>query len=379
MEEFGWNTAQWGIILSAFFVGYAILQIPAGWLSDKYGGVKTLAFGTGWWSLFTIATAWARTIPTMAVVRALLGAGEAVNFPSHTAVTSRWIPVQERGRAQALNLSGMAFGTAFTIPVVAWIVKSFGWRWAFYSFGVVGFIWCIIWLWYVKDDPRQHPGVSPEELDYIRAGEREERLTNIDWNRILRSGPVWGLTVNYFFQNYCWYLYLTWLPGYLVMARHFDLMKTGIYAMLPYIGSFIAMNFGGWVCDKLAPVVGLTKSRKYVMYSAFAGCAVFLYFAARAQSPYTAVILITLSVFFLSLNYAPFWALPIDLGPRSAGVISGIMNTSGTLAGIIAPGLTGWIVQASGSWVYALTVAVVMALLGIIVCAVGVSAERVTD
>ncbi|MGP8051141.1 MAG: MFS transporter [Desulfobaccales bacterium] len=379
MKEYGWTTTQWGSILSAFFVGYLILQIPAGWLADKIGGKRVLAAGVGWWSFFTMATCWAPSFNIMWIFRSMLGVGEAVTFPAITAIASQWVSGKERARAQAWNLSGMALSLAFTVPVVAWIISRFGWRAAFYSFGALGFVWTAVWLWYAKDNPADHPAVNQAELQHIAEESRPKSLGGANWGLVLRKGPVWALTVNYFCQNYSWYLYLAWLPAYLVMARGFSIMKMGIYGMLPYLGAFVATNLAGYVSDRLINVVGVSRARKYIMCAAFGGSGLFMFLGSQAASGGMAVVWITLSVSFLSMNFSSFWALPIDLGPKSAGLISGLMNTSGTVAGIIAPLLTGWLVAVTGSWIAALDVAVGLAILGIVICALFISAEQVVD
>ncbi|OAT86334.1 MFS transporter [Desulfotomaculum copahuensis] len=384
MKEFGWNTAQFGVILSAFFIGYAILQIPSGWLSDHIGGRRVLAAGMGWWSLFTMLTPAGNTIGLMTLIRSLLGFGEAVTFPAITSVVSCWMSPSERARAQGFNLSGMLIGSGLTIPLVAWIVKSFGWQWTFYSFGIVGIIWTIIWLKYVTDNPAEHPGTSQDELNEICQGEnlndqvRAEQASG-NLGSILKSKSVWGLALAYFMQNYNWYLILTWLPGYLVMARGFNLIKTGIYGMFPYLGAFLFANLAGQVSDRLSKHYGSTKARKIILYISFAGSAVFLYLGAHAVSPIMAVVFITVCVSFVGMNFAPFWALPVDMAPRNAGFVSGFMNTSGTIAGILAPMLTGFIVNATGSWIYALSIAMVCSILGIVINLALISAKPVTE
>ncbi|KLU60094.1 putative sulfoacetate transporter SauU [Peptococcaceae bacterium CEB3] len=379
MKEHGWNAEQWGSILSAFFVGYLILQIPAGWLADKIGGKRVLAAGVGWWSIFTGLTPVVGSLSGLWFVRALMGVGEAVTFPAETAIASRWVPLKERARSQAWNLSGMALSLAVSVPISAWIISKFGWPSVFYISAVIGLLWVIFWLVFGKDYPSQHKWVNAEELALIEQGRSEKKSSQADWRAVAKAGPVWALAINYFFQNYSWYLYLTWLPGYLVMARHFSILKMGIYGMLPYLGGFVAANLAGNISDKLIPRVGVTKARKYIMYAAFGGSAIFLYLGAIAGSGGMAVLWISLAVSFLTMNFSSFWALPIDLGPKNAGLISGLMNTFGTIAGIIAPILTGFIVTTTGSWVYALSVAVGLSVVGIIVCALFVTGEQVVD
>lgn len=379
MKEHGWNTAQWGSILSAFFVGYLILQIPAGWIADKIGGKRVLAVGVAWWSIFTAVTPFAKSLNSLWIVRALMGLGEAVTFPAETAIASNWVPSKERARSQALNLSGMALSLAVSVPISAWIISTYGWPAAFYFAGLLGLIWTLFWLWYAKDRPSDHPKVNQEELVLIGKGHGAKKEHSNDMSAVLKSGPVWALAINYFFQNYSWYLYLTWLPGYLVMARHFSILKMGIYGMLPYLGAFVITNLAGYISDRMIPKIGVTRARKYIMYAAFGGSALFLYLGAMAATGGMAVLWITLAVSFLSMNFSSFWALPIDLGPKNAGLISGLMNTFGTIAGIIAPIITGFIVNATGSWVYALSVAIILSIIGIFVCALFVSGKQVVD
>lgn len=379
MKEHGWNAEQWGSILSAFFVGYLILQIPAGWLADKIGGKRVLAAGVAWWSIFTGLTPVAGSLNSLWLMRALMGVGEAVTFPSETAIASKWIPVKERARSQAWNLSGMALSLAVSVPISAWIISRYGWPSVFYISAVIGLIWVAFWLLFAKDHPSQHKLVNSAELALIEQGRTEKTVSQTDWRAVAKAGPVWALAINYFFQNYSWYLYLTWLPGYLVMARHFSILKMGIYGMLPYLGGFVAANLAGNISDKLIPRVGVTRARKYIMYAAFGGSALFLYLGATANSGGLAVLWISLAVSFLTMNFSSFWALPIDLGPKNAGLISGLMNTFGTIAGIIAPILTGLIVTKTGSWIYALSIAVGLSVVGIIVCALFVTGEQVVD
>ena len=269
MKEHGWNAEQWGSILSAFFVGYLILQIPAGWLADKIGGKRVLAAGVAWWSIFTGLTPMAGSLNSLWFVRSLMGVGEAVTFPAETAIASKWIPSKERARSQAWNLSGMALSLAVSVPISAWIISIFGWPSVFYISSLLGLIWVVIWLLFAKDNPSKHKLVNVAELALIEEDQTEKTVSQTNWRAVAKAAPVWALAINYFFQNYSWYLYLTWLPGYLVMARHFSILKMGIYGMLPYLGGFVAANLAGNISDKLIPRVGVTKARKYIMYAVY--------------------------------------------------------------------------------------------------------------
>lgn len=383
MNEFGWNEQQFGLLSSAFFAGYLLLGIPAGWLSDKSGGVKLLGLGVILWSLFTMATPLAWGLTSMIIIRFLLGVGEAINFPSHTSIVARWSPIHSRGRWQGLNMSGMALGVAIAAPITGWISTGYGWHASFYLFGSLGLIWGVIWFIVATDNPKDNRFVTKKELAELEVVSEkiktEAEPVKIQWKKILRTKEVIGITLIYFFQNYNWYLYLTWLPAYFMNERGFTLLATGMFAVFPYLGAFISMNLTGLFSDKLATRVNLTQARRIPIYISFLGTGVFMALGAYTPNEWVALAYITLSVTFLGMNFSTFWTLPIDIGPKSAGTLSGIMNTSGTVAGIIAPALTGALVVAFGSWEFVLFTGAALAILGAILTRAMISAKQVLE
>jgi sugar phosphate permease len=381
MKEFGWNEQQFGLLASSFFAGYLLLGIPAGWLSDKWGGVKFLAIGVFLWTIFTMLTPLAWSFSSMLLIRFLLGVGEAVNFPSHTSIVSRWSPLHVRGRWQGLNMSGMAIGVMIAAPITTWLTQNYSWHTSFYFFGVLGLIWTIVWIWIATDNPKDNRFITESELADMKDMDdtHNKARTKVPWSKMLKVKEVWGITLIYFFQNYNWYLYLTWLPAYLIKARGFTLLKVGYYGMLPWLGAFIAMNLAGFASDYLARKYNLTTARRIPIYVSFLGTAVFMALGAYTPNQWAALAYITLSVTFLGINFAMFWTLPIDVGPKSAGTLSGIMNTSGTLAGIIAPALTGYLIVSLGSWQYVLFIGAALALIGAILTRFMISANRVLE
>lgn len=381
MEAYGWNEQQFGLLSSAFFVGYLLLGIPAGWLSDKSGGVKLLGFGVILWSLFTMATPLAWGLVSMIIIRFLLGVGEAINFPSHTAIVARWSPISSRGRWQGLNMSGMALGVAIAAPITGWISTGFGWQSSFFLFGILGLIWGIIWFVTATDNPKDNKFITKRELEELPP---ENLVTvkepvKIQWKKMFQTKEVVGLTLIYFFQNYNWYLYLTWLPAYFMSERGFTLLATGMFAAFPYLGAFISMNLTGLFSDKLSQRVGLTHARRIPIYISFLGTGIFMALGAYTPNEWVALAYITLSVTFLGMNFSMFWTLPIDIGPKSSGTLSGIMNTSGTIAGIIAPTLTGALIVALGSWQFVLFIGAALAILGAILTRLMISAKQVLE
>jgi sugar phosphate permease len=370
MKHFNWSAAEFGLVQSAFFIGYVFTQIPGGWLADRFGGSKVILAGTLWWSVFVFITPFGATLILMMVIRALMGVGEGVNAPTHTALTAWWMPKKEAGRANGFYYLGMPVGIMITMPLVVWIIGKYGWQMSFYSFAFIGVIWCAVWFRYGCDRPEQHKSISKEEIDYIKSDRDSVEVMEqpTDWKTVFSNKPVWGLAVSYFFNNYLWYLYMTWLPSYLVMGRGFTLVKTGIFAMLPYMVSVISMPIGGYLSDYWTRKYGPHIGRSVPIQIGLAGCGVFLVLGAHTPNAYVAIAYICASVGFLTMNFGPFWSAPLNLSAKDGGVISGLMNTFGTIAGIVAPSVTGFVVTASGNkFEYALYFGAFIALLGVVV------------
>jgi sugar phosphate permease len=346
MKHFGWSAATFGMVQSSFFIGYALTQIPGGWLADRLGGSKVIFWGTIWWSIFVFLTPLAPTLTMMYVVRSLMGLGEGVNAPTHSALTARWMRRSEAARAQSIYYIGMPVGIMITMPTVVWIIQTWGWQMAFFSFAFVGFVWCAFWWWYGRDKPEQHPKISQEELDYIKSDQDSAEVMSqpTDWKAIFTNRGVWGVSLAYFFHNYLWYLYMTWLPSYLVMSRGFTLMKSGLFTVIPYFVACITMPLGGILSDHWTKTYGPNIGKRLPIVIGLGGCGIFLVLAAHTPNAYTAIAYVAASVGFLTLNYGAFWSAAIDLSAKDAGVITGFMNTSGNIAGIFAPTITGMLV-----------------------------------
>lgn len=377
-NEFGWTTAQLGLISSAFFVGYTVFQIPWGKLADKIGGKRTLLFGSAWWSAFTILSVFGTTPALMATIRGLLGAGEAANFPSDTQLTRQWIPQRWRARAVGWNLSAIVLGPLIAAPLTVWLLTTFGWRSVFYFYGVIGFILAAVWAWYGRSRPEQHPKMTPGELERITAAEPNVEQEIIA--RPMRSLRVWGLAISYFFLLYSFYLVLTLLPTYLVQGRGFSTADLALTATIPYAVAFVTMNASGYIIDRL---IGrgwaAGTARRLLIYIGLIGTGLFTVLEALAPTPALAVLGVAIALGFTGLCFSPYWALPIDYSPGSPGLVSGVLNTWGSVAGIVAPAVTGVLVTVTGSWNIALFVSAGSTILGAVVLAVTSRAPRSSD
>src|ERR1700738_4451532 len=298
-KEFGFDKVTMGIIFSAFVWAYAIFQVPGGWLSDRFGARSVLTTIVTYWSVMTAATAAATGAFSFVVIRFLFGIGEAGAFPGATRAMQLWYPRQERGFVQGLTHSASRLGAAIAPPIVVLIVITLGWRSVFYICGAVGLVWSLWWYLSYRNLPEEHGRVNRAELIQIRGvGENgeikpaviEKSAANVPWGTLLRSPNMWAIMCAYFTYVYCLYIFLTWLPSYLVDFRHFTLIKVGMFASLPLFAGVIGDTVGGVATDWLLKKTGSTKiARRTIAIVGLLACAVFMVAAGMTEDPYTAV------------------------------------------------------------------------------------------
>jgi sugar phosphate permease len=351
-EEFGFDIATMGGILASFRWGYALFQIPGGWVGDVLGPRKALTVIVLWWSAFTSMTALSWNALSMRVFRFLFGVGEAGAFPIATRSLSRWMLPTERGFAQGVTHAGSRIGAAMTPPLVVWLILDYGWRMPFFVFGCLGLVWALAWFWYYRDTPAEHTSVNSAELELIQrsagAARPKEKMV-IPWGTILSSGNLWTLCAMYFCYGYCLSVYLDWFPTYLNSHRGFDLKKMGYYASLPLFAGTIGDLLGGWISDWIGHRSGdLRFARKVVAVTGFLIAAGGIVPATLTQNAYTCVWLTCAAFFGLELTVGVSWAVPLDIGGDFAGSVSAVMNTFGNIGGAISPTALAYLVKAYG-------------------------------
>lgn len=351
-KEFGFSLVTIGWILSAFRWGYALFQLPGGWLGDRFGPRRALAGIVVWWSVFTSATALSWNFASMAVVRFLFGVGEAGAFPIATRSLSRWMLPSERGFAQGITHAGSRLGAAMTPPLVVWIMVTYGWRATFLIFGILGIVWAAVWFWYYRDSPEQHPGVNAAELDMIHSsmgGPRKSISKQVPWKKILSSKTLWYLSLMYFCYGYCVSVYLDWFPTYLNSYRHFNLKQMGFYASLPLLAGTTGDLMGGvWSDWWLKKTGNLKMARRGVAVSGFLLAAAGIIPAALTTDSIACVWFSCIAVFGLELTVGISWAVPLDIGGDYAGSAAAVMNTCGNIGGAISPALLAYLVNGYG-------------------------------
>jgi MFS family permease len=363
-KEYGWAPSVIGTMLSAFSLGYLILQPVGGWIADRFGPRRTLAGAMAGWSLWVLLTPIAPTVLWLtAAFRVLLGAFEGPYIPASIAAVARAVPsISKRGRFSAFVQSGAQLGPAAGVFFAGIILSATGSPlWIFVIFGVIGLAGAAGWWSYARnfDDP------VPEgaHADTAEAKERASQAPVSPW-RLLVSPALWPFYIGYFALPYCQYLFLTWLPQYLSHYRHIPLIQASALSALPFLVAFIAVNFAGWGMDWLA-ALGLTKGglhrKLFIALGAVIYAATTL-IAATTASNTLAVTMIIIANAALSFYVIPFWTICTDIAPNQTGTLSGLMNFFGILGATLSPYLTGVIAQATGAFVAPLVLAVCIML-----------------
>jgi len=381
--EYGWDTATQGWVLSSFFVGYLLTQLVGGWCAARIGGRALLTFGVLWWSVFTLLTplAASRSFGALIGARIGMGLGEGVAFPAIYQLLGRWIPLQERARAAALNGSGIPLGTVAATLLTPWLADRFGWPSVFHVCGVAGFLWYALWRFTSSERVEDAPGIHPSEIAYIRAHILPTAAKlQVPWRRILRSGAVWVLVFNHFCSNWGFYVILSWLPRYFADVHGLDLKGTGYASLLPWVVMFAMANVGAQLADGLLRRGrSVTFVRKLMQSVGFFGAAGALLAIGQAHTVPLAIALMCVALGLGSFALSGFGSNHLDIAPRYAGALMGLSNTAGTLPGVIGVAVTGYILAATGSWPLVLGIAAGLYVAGAVTWLLFATGERLFD
>ncbi|KAM7256309.1 hypothetical protein ACFE04_012050 [Oxalis oulophora] len=347
--EYNWNPATVGLIQSSFFWGYLLTQIAGGIWADTVGGKQVLAFGVVWWSLATILTPVAVKLglPFLLVARAFMGVGEGVAMPAMNNILSKWVPVAERSRSLALVYSGMYLGSVTGLAFSPFLIHNYGWPSVFYSFGSLGTVWIVVWLNKAYSSPNDDPTLQPQEKKLIVSNcISKETVKTIPWRLILSKPPVWALIVSHFCHNWGTFILLTWMPTYYHEVLKFNLTESGLFSVLPWLTMALSANFGGWIADTLVSKgYSVTTVRKIMQTIGFLGPAFFLTQLTHIDSPAMAVLCMACSQGTDAFSQSGLYSNHQDIAPRYSGVLLGLSNTAGVLAGVFGTAATGYILQ----------------------------------
>ena len=371
MPAYGMTDQEMGWVFSAFVVGYALFQIPGGWLADRWGVRVVLTGALLWWSICTAFTAMVAAtslaslfgvVGALMLVRFSLGVGEAVALPAFNRAVTNWLPADRRGLGIGIAIGGIGLGSAMTPPIAAWVMVNWGWPTVFFLASLLGIGMAILWWLLSRNHPHQHPWVNTGEQALLTRVPTAATIA-VPWRTFGRTPTIWWLVLSYSCLGYVAYVYLSWFYLYLVNVRGFDVLRGGFYASAPFLAMLVFCPLGGWVTDRLASSYGLTTGRTVAGMTGMvlAGCAIAL--GGVVDSPFLAITSLSFGAGWLYFAVGAYWASTTDLSKAHAGTLSGIMNTGANIGGAISPTLTPWLANQWG-WPVSLGVAAAIAIVG---------------
>ena len=383
--EYGLGNQRLGWIFSAFLIGYAGFQLPAGWLAARFGPRRVLTVGVLWWGIATALTALipsgiAYAIVLLIAIRFALGAGEAVIYPAANQFVARWVPVQERGFINGLIFAGVGAGSGLTPPLLTWLITHHGWRAAFWFSALIGLAAGAVWWLAARDTPEEHSGVSASELREIRDGLTFAPAAQmpaaeippiivtpakISWSAIFHRRDLPALMAGYFTFGYVAWIFFSWFFLYMAQVRGFDLKTSAYYATLPFLSMTVCCLAGGVLSDWLTRAYGLRIGRCGLASVALLLTAVFLVLGSQVHSPQVAGLILAGGAGALYLSQSSFWSVSVDIAGRSSGVFSSMVNMGGQIGGAVTASLTPWIAQRFG-WITSFAIAAALAVVGAI-------------
>lgn len=356
MADLNFTATDIGLLGTAFSWAYAIGQLPAGWLIDKFSPKKIYGLGIIIWSLATFAGGLVSALWVFVLLRILLGVAEAPTFPSSAKITSKWYPKKERGLMSGIWDSSTKWGPAIAPPILIFIMAAFGWRELFYVAGIVGIIFGGIFLRFYND-PEKSKRLSKEELAYIKSDgdntEKAETATKVSWGSLFKYRSVWGMILGYFCTIWVWNIFLVFLPLYLLDVFHVSFAALGFLASVPWIGGGLGNIIGGYATKKMSESGKFTpmKAKQSLISVSAIIAGITVIFIPFVHTIGLTVTLMTVALFFISAITGNAWALASDVAPSSmVASVGSIQNFGGYFGGAFSPVVAGIIVDATGSY-----------------------------
>ena len=352
-SEFHLSPSQLGVLLSAFFWTYTPCQLLSGWLAERINAYRTLALGLAIWSIATLLSAFAAGFFSLIVLRLLLGLGESAAFPCSAKLLAQGLPGHKLGMANGLIMMGMAFGPSFGTFTGGLLMAHEGWRATFIVFGALSLMW--LWPWLATT------------RDVSLAAQLLPRPQTPSFRTILRRREAWGASLGHFSANYCYYFVLSWLPLYLVKEHGLTMAATAALAGFIYLVHGTSSLATGWICDRLMRAGASANSvRKPCMVASHVGMTLAM-LGVAVGSANIAIACLFLAALSFGLNSPNLFASGQTLaGPGAAGKWIGVQNCVGNMAGIVAPVVTGFVVERTGAFYWAFVIAALFAMAGIV-------------
>ena len=350
-RELSLSNTKLGLVLSAFGYPYLLFQVFGGWVGDRFGPRLTLFVCGVIWASATILTGAASSLTMLFLVRVMLGVGEGATFPVATRAMQSWTPPARRGFAQGITHAFARFGNAITPPIVAWLIALVTWRGSFVVLGCCSLVWVIVWVWYYRDLPADHRGITPEVLERLpnRGLAPTTARPQVPWQRLTRR--MLPVTIVYFCYGWTLWLYLNWLPSFFLHEYRLDIAKSALFSSAVFFAGVGGDMVGGTVSDGILKRTGdLRKARRNVVVAGFLGSFLCLVPIFATHDLTLIVLCLAGAFFFAEIVIGPMWAIPMDIAPKYSGTASGLMNTGSALAAILSPLAFGFVADLTGDW-----------------------------
>ncbi|MGN6231963.1 MAG: MFS transporter [Trinickia sp.] len=367
-SDLGLSPAQMGVVFSIFFVGYALFNFLGGLASDRLGPKLVYVLAVGFWSIFCGMTAVAIGFVSLLIVRLLFGMAEGPLCAAANKMVNNWLPREKAATAMGLLSAGSPLGGAIAGPIVGLLAIRFGWRTSFWIVCAIGLAWVTVWMLTTTDRPDAANANANAPGAGVRASSARGSTAAAapSLSQYIRQPRILATAFAFFSYNYVLFFFLTWFPSYLVKAHHLNIREMSIATVVPWLVGTVGLACGGAISDAIYKFTGnLLLSRRIVLVTCLLGAGACVAIAGTVQSTQSAVALMSVSLFFLYVTGAIYWAIVQDVvHAERVGGVSGFLHCMGSLSGIVGPAITGLIVERSGAFASAFLLAGAIALAG---------------
>ncbi|HSX10635.1 MAG TPA: MFS transporter [Chlamydiales bacterium] len=351
-QEFHLTDTQFGMILSAFGIGYILLTLLGGMLVDLWGARFVWPIAAIAWSLCVGFLGFATGFWSFVVLRFLLGVAEGPHFPAMTRSISNWLSPRERARALSLGLVAIPLSAVIGAPLTSYLVADFGWRAMFFIISSVGILWAIVWYWLFRDRPEDSPHVNASEMSYIAPPAKvQKKKAPMHWKFVFLHPTLIANNIGYFSFGYLLFFATLWLPGYFLSQYGLNLKAVGWYLTIPWLVGSLFLKAGGILSDYLYKKTGSSRlARSHLIWSSQLLAAICFVILSFMNTLGPAIVFLSLGLGFGLMPQPAFFSINIDVAKERAGSAQGVTSSFLSLAGIIAPVMTGWLIDLTGNY-----------------------------
>src|SRR5277367_4482635 len=361
-KELHLSNTQLGLVFSAFAYPYLLFQVIGGWVGDHFGPRRTLFWCGLIWAASTIMTGFVTSLSTLFIARVALGFGEGATFPTATRAMQYWTPANKRGFAQGLTHAFARLGNAITPPLIAALMAWLTWRGSFIVLGLVSLVWGVVWALYFRNEPRDHRGITEEELASLPPRPPATRPV-VPWGPLLRR--MWPVTLTYFCYGWSLWLYLNWLPLFFKNNYSLDIKNSALFASGVFLAGVVGDSLGGMLSDGIFKRTGNVRfARLSVVVAGFIGALLSLAPIIFVHDITIVALCLSAGFFFIEIIIGPIWSVPMDIAPKYSGTASGLMNTGSAFAAIVSPLVAGYVIDVTGNWYLPFIMSIGLLLLG---------------